>query len=188
MDEEQIEKKIQNKGLGAPRLTPNMIDSVIKDKTFTNLPSGKCVICEITLQNGYTVYGESACVSPSNFDQEIGNEVAFKNAREKVWQLEGYLLQEKLARLHNSWLTIKEAIAFQETNSAMGNTMKMKFKDAPTGARFKFIGDYSQGDVYVKLSWDGIIVKWEGNTKGHKPCWIDEKYGYNFDTLINVIE
>jgi len=95
MSEATIEKKIQDKGLEAPRLSPDKIDAVIKDKTFTNLPSGKCVICEITLQNGYTVRGESACVSPANFDQEIGNEIAFKNARDKIWQLEGYLLQEK---------------------------------------------------------------------------------------------
>lgn len=95
MNEKQVEKKIQDKGLTAPRLTPDAIDAKIKGKTFTNLPSGKCVVCEITLSNGFTVRGESACVSPANFDQEIGNSIAFKNAREKIWQLEGYLLQEK---------------------------------------------------------------------------------------------
>lgn len=95
MSEETIEREIQEKGLNAPRLTPEDIDAKIRDKTFTNLPSGKCVICEITLQNGFTVRGESACVSPKNFDQEIGNKIAFENARNKIWQLEGYLLQEK---------------------------------------------------------------------------------------------
>ncbi len=93
--EEVLEKKIQDKGLTAPRLTPEDIDKAIKGYTYTNLPSGKCVVCEITLQNGYTVRGESACVSVANFDPEIGNEIAFKNARDKIWQLEGYLLQEK---------------------------------------------------------------------------------------------
>ena len=95
MSEETIEKKIQEKGLNKPRLKPEDIDAAIVGKTFTNLPSGKCVVCEITLKNGFTVRGESACVSVANFDQEIGNEIAFKNAREKVWQLEGYLLQDK---------------------------------------------------------------------------------------------
>ena len=94
MDENQIEERIQEKGLNAPRLNPKWIDGKIRETTYTNLPSGKCVICEITLQNGFTVRGESACVSPENFDQEIGNDIAFKNARDKIWQLEGYLLQE----------------------------------------------------------------------------------------------
>lgn len=93
--EKKIDDKIEEKGLNAPRLKPADVDAVIKESTYTNLPSGKCVVCEITLKNGFTVRGESACVSPANFDQEIGNEIAFKNAREKIWQLEAYLLQEK---------------------------------------------------------------------------------------------
>lgn len=96
MNEKEIEEKIVSKSLNAPRLKPSDIDAKIQKKTFTNLPSGKCIICELTLTNGFTVRGESACVSVGNFDQEIGNAIAFKNARDKIWVLEGYLLQEKL--------------------------------------------------------------------------------------------
>lgn len=94
-NEEEIEVSIQEKQLTAPRLKPEDIDKKIKSKTFTKLPSGKCMICELTLQNGFTVRGEAACVSPANFNQEIGERISFENAREKIWQLEGYLLQEK---------------------------------------------------------------------------------------------
>lgn len=94
-DEQKIEKELQEKNLNAPRLTPEMVDAKIRETTYTNLPSGKCMVCEITLENGYTVRGESACVSPANFDEEIGRKISFKNAREKIWGLEAYLLQEK---------------------------------------------------------------------------------------------
>lgn len=94
--EEQIEKEINKKGLNAPRITPAHIDSKIKGETYTNLPDGRTVICQLTLENGYTVDGKSACVSKENFDQEIGNKIARDNAREKIWELEGYLLKEKL--------------------------------------------------------------------------------------------
>lgn len=94
-DEKVTEEMIRKKGLNAPRLSPEKIDAVIVGKTFTKLPSGKCMICEITLQNGYTVRGEAACVSPANFDQEIGEKISFEDARNKIWQFEGYLLQEK---------------------------------------------------------------------------------------------
>ena len=50
----------------------------------------------LSVVNGFTVTGESACASPENFDPFIGKEIAFKNAREKIWQLEGYLLKQKL--------------------------------------------------------------------------------------------
>lgn len=92
--ENKIEKEIQLKGLNAPRLNPDHIDSTIVSKTFTILPSGKCMVCELILKNGFSVRGESACVSKENFDQEIGEKISYKNAREKIWLLEGYLLQE----------------------------------------------------------------------------------------------
>lgn len=95
-NEQEIEKKINEKGLNAPRLNPDKIDEVIMSKTFTVLPSGKCMICELTLLNGFTVRGESASVSKENFDEEIGRDISYKDARNKVWQLEGYLLQEKM--------------------------------------------------------------------------------------------
>ena len=76
-------------------MAPGHVDAVIREVTYTPLPSGKCMICEITLRNGYTVRGESACVSPANFDVNIGRKISFKNAREKIWGLEAYLLQER---------------------------------------------------------------------------------------------
>jgi len=50
----------------------------------------------MTLQNGFTVTGESACASPENFNKSIGEKLARENARNKVWALEGYLLKQKL--------------------------------------------------------------------------------------------
>ena len=97
--EQSIEKEIQEKGLNAPRLTPEMIDSKIVGETFTVLPSGKVMICELTLQNGFTVRGEASVVSKSNFDEAIGKTISKQNARNKIWELEGYLLQESLRKL-----------------------------------------------------------------------------------------
>jgi len=94
-EEKATEELIQKKGLTAPRLSPEKIDEVIRGISYTILPSRKCMVCELTLKNGYTVRGEAACVSPENFDVEVGEKVSFADARGKVWQLEGYLLQEK---------------------------------------------------------------------------------------------
>ena len=96
MSEQQIEKEIQAKNLNAPRLNPQKIDSVIKSETFTVLPSGKCMICELTLVNGFSIRGEAAAVSKENFDNEIGMKISREDARKKIWGFEGYLLQQKL--------------------------------------------------------------------------------------------
>ena len=54
------------------------------------------MICELMLRNGYSVRGESSVVSKDNFDENIGRQISRANAREKIWQLEGYLLQQRL--------------------------------------------------------------------------------------------
>lgn len=95
-NEQNIENEIESKGLNAPRLSPEKIDSVIVNETFTVLPSGKVMVCELTLKNGFTVRGEASTVSKENFDHEIGQKISRENARKQIWQLEGYLLQEKL--------------------------------------------------------------------------------------------
>lgn len=99
MTEQAIEKEIQAKGLNAPRLTPELIDEKIKSVSF-HVFTGSCLtVCCMTLTNGFTLTGESACVSPENFNAEIGEKIAFEQAREKIWMLEGYLLKEAL---HNA--------------------------------------------------------------------------------------
>lgn len=80
----------------APRLTPADIDAAIVGETFTVLPSGRVTVCELMLKNGFTVRGESAVVSIENFDAAIGEKVARDNARSKVWEMEGYLLKQRL--------------------------------------------------------------------------------------------
>lgn len=52
--------------------------------------------CVLVLRNGFTVTGESACVSPDNFDAQVGRDVARQNAIEKIWPLLGYALKERL--------------------------------------------------------------------------------------------
>ena len=95
-DETEIEALIQAKGLTRPRLTPQDVDDTIKAETYTTLPSGKVMVCELTLRNGFTVRGEAAVVSKANFNEEVGRKISRENARNKVWEMEGYLLQQRL--------------------------------------------------------------------------------------------
>lgn len=80
------------------KVTVEQIKSKIINETFTILPSGKVMVCELTLENGYTVRGEAAVVDKKSFDEEIGKKFSRERAESEIWQLEGYLLQEKLFR------------------------------------------------------------------------------------------
>lgn len=52
--------------------------------------------CVLVLRNGFTMVGKSACVSPENFDAEIGKRIARENAIEQLWPLLGFRLADKL--------------------------------------------------------------------------------------------
>jgi hypothetical protein len=96
--EVDLEKAIVLAGAGEfARLTPAHIEAQIVGEYFHVPPDTFLTLCMLTLRNGFTVIGESACASPENFNAEIGQRVARENARAKIWVLEGYLLRERLA-------------------------------------------------------------------------------------------
>lgn len=72
------------------------IISKIKSETYTILPSGKVMVCELILENGFSVRGEAAVVDKANFVEQIGKQISKERALQQVWLVEGYLLQEKL--------------------------------------------------------------------------------------------
>jgi len=117
MTDQSIEQEIQAKGKTAPRVTPADIEANIAKEVFFTAADGMAgawrngegknqgsvntehellTFCVLTLRNGFTVTGESACASPENFDAEIGRKIARQNAVAKMWPLMGYHLRSNL--------------------------------------------------------------------------------------------
>jgi hypothetical protein len=80
----------------APKFSKTEILDPVKATQYYRFPDTTVTICCLTLTNGYTVTGESACVSIENFDSKIGEDIAYNNAVEKIWTLEGYMLKQRL--------------------------------------------------------------------------------------------
>ena len=78
------------------KVTLENIISKIKKEEYVVLPSGKVMVCELTLENGFTVRGQAAVVDKANFNEDIGKQISKESAIREIWQLEGYLLQEQL--------------------------------------------------------------------------------------------
>lgn len=103
MTDQAIEKEIQAKGLTAPRITPADIEALMARVTYvTVVPEGTTsTFTHAYLDGRFSLAtGHSACVSPENFNAEIGAKVAKGKAeaaaRDKLWELEGYALYKKL--------------------------------------------------------------------------------------------
>jgi hypothetical protein len=80
-----------------PKVTKDSIEAKIAKVDYLVLPDSTVTLCNITMKNGFSVRGESACVDPRNFNVEIGKGLAHKDAFGKLWAFEGYLLAEHRA-------------------------------------------------------------------------------------------
>lgn len=96
MNELEVEAKIQDLGLTAPRVTIDEVDAEIVDEQYVVFPGTTFTVCLLTLRNGFQVCGESACASPANFNAEIGRSIARRNARDKIWPLLGFRLRDQI--------------------------------------------------------------------------------------------
>lgn len=139
-----LEQEIQNKGANvAPRITPSHIEDCIASVHFFTAEDGVVgaylstpgkqatpvpnslkllTICVLVLKNGFTVVGKSACASPENYNADIGKDVAWRDAKEQIWPLEGYLLKQNLYEQKQSQDMLK---GFLEDDNCEGGGCKI---------------------------------------------------------------
>ena len=80
-----------------PTVTPERIEEIMNHSKLTvTTMFDKCTVVTCKLPNGFVIVESSACVSPENYDEKIGVEICINRIKDKVWELEGYRLQEEL--------------------------------------------------------------------------------------------
>ena len=104
MDRDAVEQQIQDAGATAPRVTPDRIQALLARVVYQteHRPAGSTSTFVHAFLDGkfFLGTGHSACVSPDNYRQEIGEGIARKHAEriaeDKLWELEGYHLYARL--------------------------------------------------------------------------------------------
>lgn len=80
-------------------LTKEYVDKIVHSSKFTySTQFGKETVVTMQLPNGFVLTESSACVDPANYDEKLGYEICIRKLTERVWELEGYLLQNELYR------------------------------------------------------------------------------------------
>lgn len=82
--------------MGATELavTPEIVDSMIKDKTFVLQPCKTLMVCTIKLHNGFRLFGFNTCLDTAKFDLKLAEEYSFNEARNQVFSYAAYQLLE----------------------------------------------------------------------------------------------
>jgi hypothetical protein len=79
------------------KITQCYIDNLIRESSIITVKLGeKTTVTQLTLVNGFSIVESSSCVDKSNYSQELGESICIERIKNKLWELEGYLLQNKL--------------------------------------------------------------------------------------------
>lgn len=78
------------------KITKEFLESEIISVEYNRL-QGTLTHCTITVKSGFVFTGESACVDPNNFDQELGEKFAYEQALDQMWMPYGFWLHKVLA-------------------------------------------------------------------------------------------
>ena len=90
----------QVKCLTSTRITEEHIEDVIQDTQFYVFPGTTVTVCLLTLKNGAKVVGHNyGAIDVARQDWATGRFEARAMAVEKVWELEGYVLRNRLASI-----------------------------------------------------------------------------------------
>lgn len=83
--------------VSTPTITEEDIDFLIENSKIEVITMfDKCTVVSCKLPNGFVITESSACVSPENYNEEIGFENCVERIKNKLWELEGYRLQCEL--------------------------------------------------------------------------------------------
>lgn len=124
-----------------PKVTPQEVEAAIVKEDYTVLQDGRTTICLLTLDNGFTVRGESSCVHPGNFVKELGEEAAKEKAVDLVWAYLGFRLAEKLHHISQNQDWYQRLILERDELQARYNTLSAALAGDGYERMRKLVGD-----------------------------------------------
>lgn len=73
----------------------DVVDTITKEQ-YHVFEGTTTTVCCLTLRNGFTAVGKSACIHSQDFDAELGRKYAKEEAIKQVFDLEAYMLKQRL--------------------------------------------------------------------------------------------
>jgi hypothetical protein len=80
-------------------VTKEQINKIYNDSIKNNSTIfGKCYLMAVQLPSGFIIVESSACVDVENYNPVMGAEICKERIMNKIWELEGYRLQNELCK------------------------------------------------------------------------------------------
>lgn len=80
------------------KITEEQVEKLINNSTYDeHVFHNKCLVVTCKLPSGFVITGVGACVDPLEFNIEKGRTIAMRQIENKIWELEGYVLQKEIS-------------------------------------------------------------------------------------------
>lgn len=153
-------------------VTKEQIDNLLANaKVNVQTVGEKTTIVHCVLPNGFVIVESSSCVDPANYDEKLGTEICMKRIENKVWELEGYVLQNSV------YLAEQIGIEHDEEESYLNHEPKEAYVDetatvknfkAVTGRYFRdLFQTFIAGTPIKRKVWRGYWVYKYGKIEIH---------------------
>lgn len=76
-------------------LTMQDCEDLIETAEYWQPLNSRCVVCALTLVNGFIVVGRSLTLNPANWNATQAKVKAYENARDQIWPLIMYAEMQK---------------------------------------------------------------------------------------------
>ena len=98
------------------KLTEKQLLSLVNTNVFHTYAGSTLTVCVLFLNSGSTVIGKSACIDPANYNEELGKTLAYRDAVQKLFELEGYtaMVIRALDAQHQSMADVASAALNQK--------------------------------------------------------------------------
>lgn len=83
--------------------TMQMVTDKIKSVTYTRLPAGTAIVCEIQLHNLHTCHGIAVVVDMDNDNVEMGKKTAYDKAVTGVFEVVAYELHCQMVPMRSGF-------------------------------------------------------------------------------------
>ena len=179
------------------KVTKEALQAKIGSIDYVVMPDGRTTVCQLTMQNGFTVRGESSCVSVENFNKDLGEKYAYEKAFDAAWAFEGYLLaelrhreargdenrhreeQEKARR--DVLLALMDMLMVSDTDALLRRVTDLREAYTVVGSFGWALARLKAGDRVARVGWNGKgmwLMKIQGSND------IASLHGYGFGEML----
>jgi hypothetical protein len=78
------------------KVSEQEVSEAIAAEMYHHFAGTTTTVCCLVLDNGMTAVGSSGCVDPSEFNAQMGRDIARRDAFGKAWAFMGFRLAEKM--------------------------------------------------------------------------------------------